>query len=279
MPPIESKSDILDNIVDDIDDLDTLDQSLSDDEEEIESQNSSLSNDGKLIERTAICWDWDDTLLCSSFLSSEGYRLDTEEDKTIEMRKQLKQLEQTVINVLKLSLQYGAVHIITNAETGWVQLSAQKFIPGVVPLLEKVNILSARSTFEPQYPDSPLKWKFYAFQQRLHNILSEQNSCKNILSFGDSHVEREAVRAVTRDALQTRTKSVKFAERPSIEQLQRQIELVTNCFQYIHCHQGDLDLCMSLSVTNNDEQQQQQQQQQKQQQQQQQQQQPVHVQQ
>jgi len=258
MPPIESKNDIIDNIVDDMDDdeLDTLDHSLSEDEE---SDNSVRSPDGKQVERTAICWDWDDTLLCSSFLSSEGYRLDTEEDKTIEMRKQLKQLEQSVINVLKLSLQYGAVHIITNAETGWVQLSAQKFIPGVVPLLEKVNILSARSTFEPQYPDSPLKWKFYAFQQRLEDILTEQHSSKNILSFGDSHVEREAVRAVTRDVLQTRTKSVKFAERPSIEQLQRQIELVTNCFQYIHSHQGDLDLCMSLSVTNNDEQQQQQQ--------------------
>ena len=39
-----------------------------------------------------------------------------------------------------------------------------------------------------------------------------------------------------------KTKSVKFAERPSMEQLRRQVELVTNCFQYIYLHEGDLDL-------------------------------------
>jgi hypothetical protein len=71
---------------------------------------------------------------------------------------------------------------------------------------------------------------------------------KNVLSFGDSHVEREAVRACTRGLANTRTKSVKFAERPSMEQLRRQIELVTNCFQYIHNHEGDLDLQLTVTV-------------------------------
>jgi hypothetical protein len=61
-------------------------------------------------------------------------------------------------------------------------------------------------------------------------------------------VEREAVRAVTRGLPNTRTKSVKFAERPSMEQLRRQIELVTNCFQYIHNHEGDLDLQLTVTV-------------------------------
>jgi hypothetical protein len=49
----------------------------------------------------------------------------------------------------------------------------------------------------------------------------------------------------------TRTKSVKFAERPSMEQLRRQIELVTNCFQYIHNHEGDLDLQLTVTVNGN----------------------------
>jgi hypothetical protein len=143
---------------------------------------------------------------------------------------------------------FGEVHIVTNAETGWVQLSAQKFLPGVVPLLDKVEVLSARSTYEGMFPDSPLKWKFYAFQQKLANVFSEVKSDKNIVSFGDSHVEREAVRAVTRGLPNTTTKSVKFAERPSLEQLRRQIELVTNCFQYIHNHEGDLDLQLTVTV-------------------------------
>jgi len=198
-----------------------------------------------------IIFDWDDTLLASSFLSSKGYRLDTDKSKIVDVESGLRDLEQSIIAVLTLALQYGEVHIVTNAETGWVQLSAAKFIPAVVPLLHRVSILSARSTYEARYPDAPLKWKYYAFQDKLAPSFAEPKRSKNIISFGDSHVEREAVRAVTRGFPNTRCKSVKFAERPSMEQLRRQIELVTNCFQYIHHHDGDLDLQLTVTINNN----------------------------
>jgi hypothetical protein len=204
---------------------------------------------------TVIIFDWDDTLLASSFLSSRGYRLDTEMEKSPEheaVEAQLKELESAVTSLLNLALQYGAVHIVTNAETGWVELSAQKFMPGLVPLLSKVSVLSARSTFEPMHPDSPLKWKYFAFHDKLSVHYGGEykgtGGKKNVVSFGDSHVEREAVRAVTRTMSNTRCKSVKFAERPSTEQLRRQIELVSNCFGYIHSHDGDLDLQLTVTV-------------------------------
>jgi hypothetical protein len=215
-------------------------------------------NTSEKASETVIIFDWDDTLLASSFLSGKGYRLDTEMEKCAEMDQQLRELEQSVITVITLALSFGEVHVITNAETGWVQLSAQKFIPGVVPLLSKVKVLSARSTYESMFPESPLKWKFYAFQEKLSSLFAECKTSKNIISFGDSHVEREAVRAVTRGLPNTRTKSVKFAERPSMEQLRRQIELVTNCFQYIHNHEGDLDLQLTVTVNVQPNQQQQQ---------------------
>lgn len=204
---------------------------------------------------TVIIFDWDDTLLASSFLSSRGYRLDSEMEKTHEheqVEQQLRELEAAVTSLLTLALTYGTVHVVTNAETGWVQLSAQKFMPGLVPLLSKVTVLSARSTYEPMHPDSPLKWKFFAFQEKLamHYGMDYKPAGpkKNVISFGDSHVEREAVRAVTRSMAATRCKSVKFAERPSTEQLRRQLELVTNCFHYIHHHDGDLDLQLTVTV-------------------------------
>lgn len=195
-----------------------------------------------------IVFDWDDTLLASTFLSSKGLRLDTDRALLIDMEKSLQELEQGIITVLTTALQHGEVHIITNAETGWVELSAAKFIPGVVPLLNRVSIISARSTFETQFPGSPLRWKYYAFQEKLAPHLSESKKYKNIISFGDSHVEREAVRAVTRGYANTRCKSIKFAERPTIDHLKRQLELVTNCFQYIFQHEGDLDLQLTITV-------------------------------
>jgi len=203
--------------------------------------------------KTIIFLDWDDTLLCSSVLSGQGIKLDSNLDGATELLRNLDELSTSVINVLNVAQTYGEVHIVTNGETGWVQLSAQKFVPRVVPYLEKIRILSARSTFESMFPDSPMKWKFHAFQESLGHLYTNQECLKNVLSFGDSHAEREAIRAVTRGLPNTRTKSIKFAERPSIEQLQRQLELVGNCFQYINNHEEDLDLCMSLSVTPNDQ--------------------------
>jgi hypothetical protein len=209
----------------------------------------SLSTSYPAMDNTVIIFDWDDTLLASSFLSGKGYRLETTLERTPEIDTQLKDLETSVVAVLKLASSFGHVHIVTNAETGWVQLSAQKFIPAVVPLLDKVKVVSARSTYESSFPDCPLKWKFYAFQEKLSKTFApDLKSEKNVISFGDSHVEREAVRAVTKGFSNTRTKSVKFAERPSMEQLRRQIELVTNCFHYIIQHDGDLDLQLTVTV-------------------------------
>jgi hypothetical protein len=199
--------------------------------------------------KTVIFVDWDDTLLCSSYLSGLGLRLDSEIHQSDSLLDELKLLEQCVTQLLKIAQTFGDVHVVTNAETGWVQLSAKKFIPGVLPLLSGVTVLSARSTYEPMFPDSPLKWKYFAFQDKLvgHFSHEAQDIFKNNITFGDSHVEREAVRAVTRGFSNINTKSVKFAEKPSMEQLRRQIELITNCFQYIHSHDGDLDLQLTIT--------------------------------
>jgi hypothetical protein len=199
--------------------------------------------------RTIIFLDWDDTLLCSSVLSNQGIKLDSDLENAVELVTQLEELSDSVIGVLNVAMTFGSVYIVTNGETGWVQLSAQKFLPSVVPILDKLRVLSARSTFEAMFPDSPMKWKFHAFQESLNQEYADSHCIKNVLSFGDSHAEREAIRLVTRGLANTRTKSIKFAERPTIEQLQRQLELVSNCFQYISSHEEDLDLCMSLSVT------------------------------
>jgi hypothetical protein len=212
-----------------------------------------LKENYPLQTKTVIFLDWDDTLLCSSVLSNQGIKLDSSMENATELVAQLEELSDYVISVINVAMSFGTVYIVTNGETGWVQLSCQKFLPNVLPLLEKLRVFSARSTFEALFPDSPMKWKFAAFQESLNQEYSDSHYIRNILSFGDSHAEREAIRLVTRGLPNTRTKSIKFAERPTIEQLQRQLELVSNCFQYISNHEEDLDLCMSLSVTPNPE--------------------------
>ncbi len=64
--------------------------------------------------------------------------------------------------------------------------------------------------------------------------------------------ERAAVHKVTTGmGGGVRTKSIKFVERPTVEQLKRQVDLVTNCFEEITTHNGSLDLMLTIQLLYN----------------------------
>lgn len=191
--------------------------------------------------KTVIFLDWDDTLLSSSLLFKLGLRLDSDMSGHEELMGQLDGLSSNIIKVLEMTTASAEVHIVTNGETGWVERSAEKFVPRVVPWLSRVQVVSARSTYEDRFPNKPMQWKFHAFERQLTDLYTGPCS-RNILSFGDSNSERQAIQAVTKDLPSTWCKSVKFMERPSIEQLERQLELVLSSFPYLYSHQGPLDL-------------------------------------
>ena len=106
-----------------------------------------------------LVFDWDDTLLCSSWLAQNGLRLDYPEVIPASIQKQLEALQTSVVALLRRALTFGKVMIITNAETGWVELSAKRFMPDVLTLLPELDVFSARSNFESLSPDSPSDWK------------------------------------------------------------------------------------------------------------------------
>lgn len=75
---------------------------------------------------------------------------------------------------------------------------------------------------------------------------------RNILSFGDSVHERSAILRVTAAmGAGVRTKSIKFVERPTIEQLKRQVDLVASCFDAIVGHSESLDLMLTIHLLYN----------------------------
>lgn len=155
-----------------------------------------------------IFFDYDDTILSSTHLAALGHRLDTTEPLGPELTQQLQGLEQSVLGLLTKALRITSlVHIVTNAEHGWVQLSCQKFMPSglpkrgsvflvglvgltlclsVLPMLDRLRIISARSTYEPHYPNDSVKWKYMAFQSQIVDAFGSVDSpaAKNVLSFG-----------------------------------------------------------------------------------------------
>jgi len=45
-------------------------------------------------------------------------------------------------------MKYGKTFIITNAAEGWVEYSAERYMPSLLPVLEKITIISARTRYE-----------------------------------------------------------------------------------------------------------------------------------
>lgn len=118
---------------------------------------------------SVIIFDWDDTLLSSTYLAGLGYRLDLVQEFPDELQQKLNDLEEHVILLLQTCIDaVGADRtvVITNAERNWVELSAKKFIPNVLPILEQCHIISARTTFEIDNT-GPYEWKILAFYHKL----------------------------------------------------------------------------------------------------------------
>lgn len=63
-------------------------------------------------------------------------------------------------------------------------------MPSLVPILEKITIISARSKYEPRFPGDVTKWKLNAFLETQENI--DEALITNIIALGDSMMEIDA---------------------------------------------------------------------------------------
>lgn len=172
-------------------------------------------------------FDWDDTLLCTSYLQqhTQGHTL-----KPC-IRRQLKDIERVSKRLLELATQLGEAYIITNAIHGWVEHSAAKYVPGLLPVLQKVEIISARTRYEGRYPGQVEKWKPAAFMDLQKKY--DSHVITNLNALGDSNYEMDATRMMGREFSEVAVKTIKFQENPSPEELLKQLELIVSNFQRI----------------------------------------------
>ena len=178
-----------------------------------------------------IIFDWDDTLLPTSFLTPGGV---FNEDMKISEYDQdkLKEIEVSVLKLLAEAVEKGNVYIITNAGKGWVEYSANKFFPSILPILEKIKIISARGEYEKIFPGNSRQWKIEAFlnlQQYVNVTL-----VTNIICIGDSLFEMEAGRILASKFTKAFIKTIKFREAPKLDELLKQLKLVCAQFSSIY---------------------------------------------
>ena len=178
-----------------------------------------------------IIFDWDDTLLPTSFLTKGGTFYEEIQLSTSEQKK-MSELENLVLDILNESIEKGTVYIITNAGQGWVEFSADKFYPKIIPILGKIKIISARGEYEKDYPGNSRQWKIEAFLvlQNTVNI----NLITNIICLGDSLFEMEAGRILASKFPEAFIKTIKFREAPKLDELIKQLKLVNKQFNSIY---------------------------------------------
>ncbi|EGZ07789.1 hypothetical protein PHYSODRAFT_356062 [Phytophthora sojae] len=212
-------------------------------------------------EDVVIFFDWDDTLMASSAIAKLGLcpkYINEEPDIPDEVQAELKELEESVVQLLETALSYGRVVIVTAAETGWVELSASLFMPRLVPFFNtRIKVISARSTYEYLYPDCPRRWKIEAFNNEVFPVwesYGEENSAgipRHVISLGDGPTEREALINVKMQAMDAcHGKSMKFIAYPKISELQLEVELILANMEHLCTHEGDLDLQITWEMLN-----------------------------
>lgn len=131
-----------------------------------------------------IIFDWDDTLLCTSFLNN--HRVEHPSQLLPESAIRIKELDGRVARLISTALELANVAIVTNSVQGWVQFTARSFLPQTFRVIEafKVGIVSARTRYEEMYPGSPQKWKTESFKELLRTV--DKRALLNLLSVGDS---------------------------------------------------------------------------------------------
>merc|ERR1719336_3729973 len=105
---------------------------------------------------TVVIFDWDDTLLCTTAARFQKVSLE-----------QLLELEVAIESILRKAMSFGETLIVTNGNATWVQDSARRYLPGLLPLLAQLRVVSARALYEDVYPNDPFMWKHAAFEHLL----------------------------------------------------------------------------------------------------------------
>ena len=194
------------------------------------SKSVFLPNNKPKTHNSLIIFDWDDTLLPTSFLTQGGI-FDENLILTENDQKKIEKLEDAALSLLNNAITKGDVYIITNAGLGWVEYSAKRFYPKVFEILPKIQIISARGEWENAFPGDSRKWKiqtFLSLEKRLNTKL-----VTNIICLGDSLFEIEAGRVLANCFREAFVKTIKFKEGPKLDELNKQLLLVTNQFNSI----------------------------------------------
>ena len=187
-----------------------------------------------MVEESIVVFDWDDTLFPSSWVIGQNllHRKPTSDEVNA-----LREYEDIVLTLISTAKEHSKdVRIVTNSEEGWVALSAARFMPRVLDLNLPTTSTRKVYGFLPTHG-----WKHAAFRDILRG-----KTPPFVCSVGDSPDERRAlIENVASLPIPTWGKSIKLIKKPTLEQLQKQLLVVTNALAQVCASEAHVDLMMA----------------------------------
>mmetsp|Transcript_8869 Transcript_8869/g.6627 ORF Transcript_8869/g.6627 Transcript_8869/m.6627 type:complete len:99 (+) Transcript_8869:896-1192(+) len=97
-------------------------------------------------------------------------------------------------------------------------------MPSIVPILDKITVISARARYECHFPGEVNKWKLNAFLETQRDL--DEAMITNLIALGDSQMEMDAAHNLALRFQKALIKTVKFREFPKPNELVKQLNLV-----------------------------------------------------
>ena len=183
-----------------------------------------------------IIYDWDDTILPTSWLRSLGYLSNNISDMIGtpppnlpgHVASMMRLIEDATVENFRQAMSLGRVIIITNSSCLWVPFTAKRFFPKLSQIIETgcFEVYSARpvqaENAGPNYvylPSMAVTWKTDKFREMVGS--TPYQTC---VSVGDGFAERCAVLAIANSKMSG--KAVRFPLQPSGAVLLEQLKIM-----------------------------------------------------
>jgi hypothetical protein len=175
---------------------------------QIDSETLSTSGNGIFISKTIIIFDFDDTLFCTKYFDTFSIPYKDIFNNRILLEEinpglviELKQLENTILELFNnLQKKYDII-IISNAEIKWINNCMIYFFEQLNEYINdnKIKIYSAKNIFSKLIKDKS-KWKIKCFKKAIKELYKNDiNIDLNVISIGDGIEEKEAVFNLTKN--------------------------------------------------------------------------------
>ena len=165
---------------------------------------------------TVFLLDWDDTLMCTTFVLNIDRPLSEEEQKIVT------NLGKKVSKFLGECKKYGKIIIMTNSNEDWMKKTALDYLKLRPEIFKDVKIISTRDKYLEKGIEKK-KWKEIALEEL---FMKYDEKIENLICASDSERDIEVFKNLAKSKKGINISTIKFKRKPSPIIMIRQIKFL-----------------------------------------------------